>query len=132
MGFNPQNFAVRRLSDQELTDAETLIRRKDPERAEWILQMLGLMESPKLEGKTFSGYAHRPDCKCPRCSPITHCKRGHELLPETTYVRKDGRRRCRTCSNLASKRKYYRKNHKVDVSVDDPSLKIDKRWKDAS
>ena len=27
----------------------------------------------------------------------THCKRGHEFTPSNTYLRTDGRRRCRTC-----------------------------------
>lgn len=27
----------------------------------------------------------------------THCKRGHELTPENSYVPRDGARRCRTC-----------------------------------
>lgn len=44
---------------------------------------------------------------CVRCNSkrakypkfMTHCKRGHEYTPETTYVRKDtGTRQCRTCA----------------------------------
>jgi len=27
----------------------------------------------------------------------THCHKGHEFAPQNTYVRPDGRRRCRTC-----------------------------------
>ena len=27
----------------------------------------------------------------------THCRRGHEMTPENTYVRKNGSRRCRQC-----------------------------------
>lgn len=35
----------------------------------------------------------------------THCAQGHELTPENTQVRTEGRRRCRTCSNA-----WYRNN----------------------
>lgn len=28
---------------------------------------------------------------------VTHCKRGHELTPENTYVSTDGKRNCRIC-----------------------------------
>lgn len=41
------------------------------------------------EGKPLhvgSGYRHQ-----------THCRRGHELTPENTSVKRDGRRRCLTC-----------------------------------
>lgn len=27
----------------------------------------------------------------------THCRKGHELTPENSYVPRDGNRRCRTC-----------------------------------
>lgn len=29
----------------------------------------------------------------------THCKHGHEFTPENTYIRPNGRRQCRTCTN---------------------------------
>lgn len=39
----------------------------------------------------------------------THCIRGHELTPENTFTRRDGRRRCRACmrviDRLAEKRR---------------------------
>ena len=28
----------------------------------------------------------------------THCRKGHEMTPENTYTRTDGKRRCRTCT----------------------------------
>ncbi len=37
------------------------------------------------------------------------CKRGHEFKPETTYVRPNGKRTCRTCKQ-AYKREYRRRN----------------------
>ncbi len=37
------------------------------------------------------------------------CKRGHELKPETTYVRPNGERACRTCKQ-ASGRAYRQRN----------------------
>ncbi len=37
------------------------------------------------------------------------CKRGHELKPETTYVRPNGERTCKTCRQ-ASAREYYQRN----------------------
>ncbi|MFI6681910.1 HNH endonuclease signature motif containing protein [Kribbella sp. NPDC050470] len=40
----------------------------------------------------------------------THCKRGHEVTPENSYVRKDGSIFCRPCA-LESARRHYRKHH---------------------
>ncbi len=37
------------------------------------------------------------------------CQRGHELKPETTYVRPNGQRTCKTCKQ-ASDRAYYQRN----------------------
>jgi len=37
------------------------------------------------------------------------CKRGHELKPENTYVRPNGKRRCKTCKQ-AYEREYYQRN----------------------
>ncbi len=37
------------------------------------------------------------------------CQRGHELNPENTYVRPNGRRACKTCRQ-ASDREYRRRN----------------------
>ncbi len=37
------------------------------------------------------------------------CKRGHELNPENTYVRPNGKRACKTCKQ-ASAREYYQRN----------------------
>ena len=37
------------------------------------------------------------------------CQRGHELKPENTYVRPNGKRRCKTCKQ-ASARTYYQRN----------------------
>lgn len=34
----------------------------------------------------------------------THCINNHEFTPENTYIKPDGRRRCRTCSKLARRR----------------------------
>jgi len=40
-----------------------------------------------------------------RLARQTHCKRGHELSKENTYIKKNGARECRICSR-ESKRKY--------------------------
>jgi len=37
------------------------------------------------------------------------CQRGHELNPETTYVRPNGRRACKTCK-YAYDREYHQRN----------------------
>ncbi len=37
------------------------------------------------------------------------CRRGHELKPETTYVRPNGKRTCKTCKQ-AYDREYYQRN----------------------
>jgi len=37
------------------------------------------------------------------------CQRGHEFKPETTYVRPNGTRTCKTCKQ-ASAREYYQRN----------------------
>ncbi len=37
------------------------------------------------------------------------CQRGHELKPETTYVRSNGTRTCKTCKQ-AYDREYYQRN----------------------
>ncbi len=37
------------------------------------------------------------------------CQRGHELKPENTYVRPNGKRTCRTCKQ-ASERAYRQRN----------------------
>jgi len=39
---------------------------------------------------------------------VTHCKSGHEFTPESTYIRPDGNRTCRTCN--ANNGKQYRQN----------------------
>lgn len=44
----------------------------------------------------------------------THCARGHAFSQANTYMRTDGRRKCRTCSNLASQR--Y-KNNKRQAAI---------------
>lgn len=36
----------------------------------------------------------------------THCIRGHELIPENIYVRKNGYRRCNVCHREAMRRRY--------------------------
>ena len=35
----------------------------------------------------------------------THCKRGHELSPENTYVKSNGQRNCRQCLRAAHERR---------------------------
>jgi len=37
------------------------------------------------------------------------CQRGHELKPENTYVRPNGKRTCKTCKQ-ASAREYRQRN----------------------
>jgi len=37
------------------------------------------------------------------------CKRGHEFKPENTYVRPNGKRRCKTCKQ-AYEREYRQRN----------------------
>ncbi len=37
------------------------------------------------------------------------CQRGHELKPENTYVRPNGKRTCKTCKQ-AYAREYYQRN----------------------
>lgn len=39
----------------------------------------------------------------------THCKRGHEFTDANTYVRPNGVRECRTCSNASSRSYRVRK-----------------------
>ena len=46
----------------------------------------------------------------------THCKRGHELTPENTYVRKNGVRRCKTCQ-LAGQRERYRRQLEASMAA---------------
>ena len=47
--------------------------------------------------------------------PKTHCKRGHELTPENTYIKKpSGKRRCYTCQRAEWVR--LRENRKAGVS----------------
>ncbi len=38
----------------------------------------------------------------------THCREGHELTPENTYVPQPGWRRCRTCMRLARRERTLR------------------------
>jgi hypothetical protein len=40
--------------------------------------------------------------------PKTHCKRGHEFTPETTYVSPAGVRYCRICRTASAKQKRHR------------------------
>ncbi len=37
------------------------------------------------------------------------CQRGHEFKPENTYVRPNGKRECKTCTQ-AYAREYYQRN----------------------
>jgi hypothetical protein len=43
----------------------------------------------------------------------THCKRGHEFLPENTYLTKEGARVCRQCHNAKVRRQQMRKRARV-------------------
>lgn len=49
----------------------------------------------------------RGDGPSARQAQQTHCKRGHEFIPENTYVKRDGARNCRIC--LRELWKSYRK-----------------------
>lgn len=37
----------------------------------------------------------------------THCANGHEFTPETTRIRKDGARSCKTCHSLHTRKRAY-------------------------
>lgn len=88
MTFNPIRSAVRVLDAQERADAESLVRRRSPEQADQILDMLGLGAPAPVKIKQTAPQKRRH----------SHCPKGHEFTPESTYVRPDdGRRRCRTC-----------------------------------
>ena len=41
------------------------------------------------------------------------CKRGHELKPENTYVRPNGRRRCKTCKQASDREYRQRKTEQI-------------------
>ncbi len=41
----------------------------------------------------------------------THCRQGHELTPENTYVTKEGWRQCRVCHNAKMRRMNERRRH---------------------
>lgn len=45
-----------------------------------------------------------------RFAAITHCKHGHEYTADNTYRDKRGRRSCKICSRIASKRHKELKN----------------------
>ncbi len=45
------------------------------------------------------------------------CQRGHELKPENTYVRPNGKRRCKTCKQ-AYAREYRQRNLEKSKAYD--------------
>lgn len=59
-----------------------------------------------LEAVTSSVNTHdRSFWKSNGLSRVTHCRRGHELTPENTYIRPDGLgRQCRACIKIRGQR----------------------------
>ncbi len=47
----------------------------------------------------------------------THCKEGHLFTEETTYIQKNGSRRCRTCKRAWNQRKWKEKVASVRFSA---------------
>jgi hypothetical protein len=45
----------------------------------------------------------------PRKQAGTHCKRGHELTPENSHWKVDGKRQCRICRNAWERAAYHRR-----------------------
>lgn len=43
----------------------------------------------------------------------THCPAGHEYTKENTFIRKCGRRRCITCTNIKQKRVYWQNKSQI-------------------
>ncbi len=41
------------------------------------------------------------------------CKQGHELKPENTYVRPNGKRTCKTCKQASARKYRQRKTEKL-------------------
>ena len=72
------------------------------------------------EGLTLDHLCRRPDCVNPfHCEPVSlleniqrarpeFCIRGHRLSGDNVYVRKDGRRNCKTCQLERSREIYWR------------------------
>jgi hypothetical protein len=54
-----------------------------------------------LDGDEWNNVRSNVAFLCTACHGVrhrrTHCKRGHPLTPENTYVRPGGGRQCRTC-----------------------------------
>lgn len=46
---------------------------------------------------------------------VTHCPHGHEFTSENTHIRRDGRRRCRTCMEAKLARYVAMKKRHGDV-----------------
>ncbi len=44
------------------------------------------------------------------------CQRGHELKPENTYVRPNGKRTCKTCKQAYAREYYQRNPEKIKAS----------------
>lgn len=63
---------------------------------------------------------HGAIAKWKKWIPPTHCKRGHELTPRNTYVRKEGTRQCKACRN---ERRVRYSSQRVKMSHEDASRK---------
>lgn len=50
--------------------------------------------------------------------PRTHCKNGHELTLENTYVMPNGTHSCRTCRNAASKASQAKKKRAIAIMAE--------------
>jgi Recombination endonuclease VII len=60
----------------------------------------------------------------------THCKRGHEFTPESTYVNAKGHRICRECARLGQQRYREKYPEKYKESASKRSRFASKRWRD--
>lgn len=56
-----------------------------------------------LEAVTHRENVLRGDAPGPSAMRSNRCKRGHEFTAENTYIRSDGYRECRTCSNASGR-----------------------------